>query len=985
MYLLLFLVTSFAFSQSVEGLVTDKAGAPLIGVTIINKTTKAGATSNFDGKYSIKASDEDVLVFTYIGYKPLTQKVSSKILNIIMEEEVTTLQEVVAVGYGTRKAVDATMAIAKVKADEIAKQKVLNPLQGTQGKLTGVTIVGNDAPGAEPMVVIRGVNSFVNAGIPPLYVVDGFYQSNINNLNSNNIESFEILKDASALAIYGNQAANGVVIITTKKGKGDLKVTTDSFMGIRNPLKIVKMAGSNLYAQYNNIANQTIIFSQDQPVNTNWIKETLKSGLYYSNDLTLSGSSEKITYNLNANTFSEYTIFEGAKYYRNTFRLNNDFKLAPKVTLKTGVNIGFTNTTNKGGVLNTAYKQAPIVPVRYSDGKYGQPFLGTNGFVAQSGLRFNNVGNPVADLDLQNDHSKNLNLILNVGLDAKIHKYLKYNAIFGVEINNWKGYNFGDYRRGFFIANPTETVYSGKYYNGLTLSRSNGNEWNFNNFLTSNFIISEIHNFELMAGVEMIKRGGGEYLGGIRYNLPAQESYWQFGFSNEGADMGVWGGQGNDRRKFSYFARTQYKLLDRYLATFNIRRDGSSQYLPGYQWGTFPSVGLGWIVSNEQFLKENKFLTFLKLRGGWGLLGSDAFGRNIQTLSFGTNGYSFGEAPVPFTANTTFIDSSISWEETREHSVGADFEILKGMFKGSIDFYDKQNRNSILYIASSSGAGQTGATARHAAKVSNKGAELSLNYHNKLTDNFRFDVGGNVTYNKNELKEVSDKVSFMWTQDLNNGPNGGLKMMSKEALGQPIGSYYIYEYAGVDEQGRMLYYNQAGEKVLQNKLVTKDRKFFGSAMPHTTYGINLSATYKNIDVSVQGYGTMGAKVFNAKRAQRISNENIELEIAKDFWTPQNTDAAHPAPISEIPYASTYYLESGDFFRINNINVSYTFSELNKFFKGGSFYVNIINPFITQKYSGFSPEISGNPIHGMGVENGVFPTLRSVVTGVKLNF
>lgn len=983
--LLVFLASFQSFSQTIKGNVADDKGMPIPGANVTNTNGLSSASSDFDGNFIINAKAGDKLKISMIGYTAVTIAASQD-MTVKLKEETTTLQDVVVVGYGSRKAVDATMSVAKVKAADISKQKILRPDQAVQGRMAGVTVIGNDNPGSSAKIIVRGLSSVMGADTPPLFVVDGVYQNNINNLNASTIESFEVLKDASALAIYGNQAANGVVIITTKKGKGELRVDTDTYFGIRNPLKTVKMANSNLYSYYNNIARQTVTYSQDQPVNTDWYKTVTRTALYQNSEFNILNGSEKSSLALNVGHYNENSIVEGSKYSRTTLRLVNDFKITEKLKLDTRVNVGFTNITPKNsGALTTAYRQSPIVPVFYEDGRYGQSFVGSNGYAGYTGTDFNNVGNPLMQLDFQNEKSKNINLVMGVKLDYKFTNSLKYVANFGGEFNNYRGYSFYDAKGAFLANDPSrvETDYTDEKYNSLYFIRSNNFEWNFNNFVTFNKVLGDIHDIELMGGIEMIHTGGGEELNGTRYNVPEQSNYWQTRFSNLNDVQFVNGNQANDINKFSYFSRIQYKLKDRYLLTANARYDGSSQFVKGQQWGFFPSFGLGWVVSKENFLQNNKLINFLKIRGGWGVIGDANIPRNYQTLSFSSSGYAFGDAPAPYTSISTFKDKDLTWEETTSYSGGFEIGLFGDRLRGVFDYYNKLNKNIILNIAATSANGTPNSVPKHGGKVLNEGFEVSLNWNDKINENLKYKFGVNYTNNKNELTEVRSDINKTLYGSLGNGQY--TKVLSKEAVGQPLGAFYIWEYAGLDNQGRMLYNDRFGNKVLQSVLTEKDRKFMGSALPTSTIGIDLGFTYKRFELSTFSYIALGGKVYNAKKAARWGDENIEQSVAEDFWTPDNTDAANPTPFNYVPVASSYYLESGDFFRINNILLAYNIEPIKSFITSGQVYFNVINPFISQKFTGYSPEINGNPLDRMGMEFDTYPTLRSFVCGLKLNF
>ena len=444
----------------------------------------------------------------------------------------------------------------------------------------------------------------------------------------------------------------------------------------------------------------------------------------------------------------------------------------------------------------------------------------------------------------------------------------------------------------------------------------------------------------------------------------------------------------NETKLASYLGRFQYKLLDRYLLTGTVRRDGSSNFGQDNRWGTFPAFGAGWIITKESFMADVKGLNLLKLRGSWGKLGNQNVPLNNQSYVSGKTAYLGGSILNEGTTISSQIDPSLSWEVTEESSAGLDFEFLDSRLKGTFDVYDKNTSNVILYTKPYITSGLTDQSPAHVGEVSNKGYEISLRWDDKVGENFSYYIGGNFSNNKNELTSLK---SVILSQTIGGGLGNGqnTKLLDNSTIGQPLGSFYVYEYAGFDPaNGKMLYYNAAGNAVAQDALAETDKKYVGSSLPKSNYGVSLGFNYKNFDFSVDGYGTAGAKVYNGKKAQRFFGENIENSIATDFWTPNNVTASNPAPFNQVPVASTYYLESGDFFRINNITLGYKLPlQEGSFISACRIYVNAINPFITQKFSGFSPELNGdgNPYGNQGVELDAYPTLRSFVLGANLKF
>ncbi|SNR36491.1 SusC/RagA family TonB-linked outer membrane protein [Flavobacterium sp. ov086] len=1002
-FLALLLLPAYMSGQAIKGKVVDSSGMGVPGAVISAPQSRTSADADFDGNFTINAKEGEILKISMLGFDAVSMAAKSGMTVTLKEAGDTALKEVVVIGYGTRKKIDNTSAITSIKAEEITKTKVLNASQAIQGKAAGVQVISSDLPGSTPSVVIRGLGTALG-GRSPLYIVDGMPTENINNINTNDITSYEILKDASSLAIYGTRAANGVIIITTKKGKGEkVSVEIESFAGFRQPLKKVKMANSNQYAAYSNAALGKNTFAANQPVNTNWFDEITRTGSYTQNNISISGASENIKYFFSAGNYEEQAILNGLSYGRTTFRNNNEFKISKKVTLTQNLSFTSANSNPKPlGAFTNAYKQSPLVPVRFSDGQYGVSRYDANGVASQIGSSFNNVGNPVAQLDFYNERQKSITLQGGLKLDYEIIKGLKFTSQFNGEYYSWNQYNFEDKQGIWMAANPNTTAadyvnsHKSDPVNLLTRGREQYFNWNLSNYFTYNKVFGNIHDVELTAGMEASVKGPRETLSIARKNVSSNSNYWSLYNAKDAHGVeyvsditSLYDVTYNESRLASYFGRFQYKLMDRYLVTGTIRRDGSSNFAKDYRWGTFPSFGIGWIMTKENFLSNIKGLDLLKLRGSWGKLGNQNVPLNSQAYASGLDGYLGGSILYPGTTINSQIDPSLSWEITEETSVGLDFELLNNRLKGSFDVYDKNTSNVILNTKPYMTSGLTIPSPAHVGEVSNRGYEIALRWDDKISDNLSYWIGGNYSYNKNELSSLKDfDISPLVGGNLGNGQD--TKMLNKTSIGQPLGSFYLYEYAGVDSAtGKMLYYNAAGNKVVQTELdANKDKRYAGSILPKSNYGVTLGVNYKNFDFSVDGYGTGGAKVYNGKKAQRFTGENVEESLTNNFWTAAGQNSVNPKPFNEVPYASTYYLESGDFFRINNITLGYKLP-LNEtsFVNYCRIYVNAINPFITQKFSGFSPELNGdgNPYGTQGIELDAYPSLRSFVIGANLKF
>lgn len=994
-FLALLLLPSYMMgqAQAIKGKVVDSSGMGIPGAIISAPESKASADADFDGNFTINAKVGETLKISMLGFDAVSVPAAAGVMSITLKEAGdTALKEVVVIGYGTRKKIDNTSAVSSLKSEEITKMKVANATQAIQGKAAGVQVTASNTPGGTPSVVIRGVGTALG-GRNPLYVVDGMPTDNINNINTNDITSYEVLKDASALAIYGTRGANGVIMITTKAGKGKLTVDVDSYSGFKTALKKVKMANSEEFARYSNAAfNDPNKFSLNQPVNTNWYDAITRTGTFTENNIAISGSSESVKYFLSAANYEEKGILNGTDYSRTTIRNNNEYKISDKLKLSQNFSVtSIKNTPKPLSAFTTAYRQSPIIPVRFADGKYGVPFV-NNGVAAETGSQFNSVGNPVSAVDFNDEKQQTVILQGGLKLDYDITKSLKFTSQFNGEFYTYKQYNYVDNLAIWLAADPNrvESDYDTNSLNINTLTRNRDQyfNWNLSNYLTYNKVFAEIHDVEVTAGIETNVIGTREKLTVTRKNVEANSNYWALDNVPYGPSVVGYGDVALSQKKLSsYFARFQYKLMDKYLLTGTVRRDGSSQFSDGNRWGTFPSLGAGWIVSKENFLKDSKTINLLKIRGSWGKLGNQNVPLNNQTF---TSGLNYGPDSGQGISVDSSIDPNLSWEVVEELSAGFDIEMFNNRLKGSFDVYDKNTENAILYVIPLSTSGLTQRTATHVGEVSNKGYEISLRWDDKINDNLSYWVGGNFSHNQNKLSSLNNpSIAQIIGGNLGNGQN--TKLLYNTSVGQPLGSFFMYEYAGVDPaNGQMLYYNASGDKVPQGSLnEVNDKKYFGSVLPTLNYGVTLGLNYKNIDFSIDGYGTGGAKVYNGKKAQRFSGENVEASLTRDFWTPTNTTASNPAPFNYVPVASTYYLESADFFRINNITVGYKLPlKEDGFISFCRLYVNAVNPFITQKFSGFSPEALGDGelVTGtQGVELDAYPSLRSFVIGANLKF
>ncbi len=896
------------------------------------------------------------------------------------------LEEIIVVGYGSRKAGAITGSVAQIKASDIVRTPAQSAIQAIQGKAAGINIVTNDEPGGAPSIRIRGLGTIVG-GRDPLYVIDGIETSGINGISPNDIATIDILKDASSLAIYGQKGANGVIIITTKKGKaGEFKVTYDAYYGQKFIQRKVEMADSYKYAYYNNTAlGDAGYFNFNQPYNTNWLDEITDTGQVISNSVSISGATEKSNFHLGVTNYKEKGILSGSEFERTNVISNNTYKLfEDRLKITSFVNMSMDHTTSKPlSAFTNAYKQSPIMPVRYENGRYGAPLLNENGINDMTGDRYNNVANPVAQLENYNSQSKGTTIIAAINAELKLTDWLKFSSNFGATANWSKSYSFTPTLNNYLATNPTATRAdyiaqnpNNTIFNSLTQSKSSNYRYNWDNYVTFNKQFDK-HNITVTAGFSKTSFGIGDYLSGTRNNVPEQPNYWSLDFSSYNTptqpNQVVNNSTSTPLVSLAAFGRAEYSYDDKYLLTAIVRREGISYFQDGNRYAVFPSISAGWVVTNEDFMKDVKLLNNLKVRGGYGEVGNGYTGMPLNQTTFlaGSN-YPFGVNPQsnPGYRSDVLIDKNLSWETMKELDFGFDFAVLESRLTGTFDYYSRATEDALLpvtlpYVLSPE------RTFLNTGKVTNKGVELTMKWQDKIGDSFTYWVGGNISHNKNELAEVNSP----FFANLTGGGLGNGAYTKDVIVGQPLGSFSVYQVTGFNSDGYFSYSNQ--------------RVVAGSYLPTYTYGINIGATYKNFDISADAYGVGGNKIYNGKKAQRFGGENVEASVLNNFWTPSNPNAQNPRPSNDVPVASTYYIENGSFIRINNITLGYTLPE---FFKGIDklrVYATAVNPFLFTKYSGFSPEVVGggnaDPLGSAGIELDAYPTNKSFLFGLNVSF
>lgn len=1023
--LTLFGVSAAYGQQSVKGVVNDQNGEPLPGVNIQVKGTTQGTSTNAQGAYSLTVkSAADTLVFSFIGFQ--TQEIAiqgREEINVTMTPQaVESGEELVVVGYGTQEQVDLTGSIKRVQSEELSKQPSLTATEALQGKVSGVNIIQNDAPGGTPNVIMRGLGTALG-GRSPLYVVDGVPVDNINNIAPSDIESIDFLKDAASASIYGLRAANGVIIVTTKQGaEGPPLFQADTYVGYNSVLNKVNMADAQEYVTYFNEENAAVggfQLNQNQEYDTDWFDELFNQGRLINSKLSVSGGSENVNYFFSYNLNAEEGLLDDQKFWRQTLRNNNNFKLLDGfLTLDQNLSISVSKENPMPfGAFNTAYRQSPLVPTFYPNGRYGQPFVNeTTGIVTYEGAadetigRLNTHGNPLTAINFNNEESNSLTLQGNLAADFNLTDYLTFTSRLGATRFYGDTRSFSPLQQQWIAGDPTRTAeqYQASKVanpgvtdwadNTLFVSNTETFRWNWDNFL--NFKKSfDDHNLDVTAGISSEKTGVGKTFSGRAYDVPEKDQYWNLDLATDEYEKVVEHTNFTPNTLLSYFGRVQYNYDRRYYISGTLRRDGSSQFANTEDyWELFPSVGLGWTLSNEEFMSDSEVISFLKLRASWGRLGNQnvPFNTTVVTTDPGSasQNYVFGPAQtLRFGASVGSPARDISWEIVEEWNVGADVEFLDSRLTSAFDVYQKTTKNLILLINPLPNSPFEGSYYDQGAEVVNKGLELSLNWSDNLSEDFSYNIGTNFSYNDNEITRVESGFEGLTGGSLGNG-----QITKRLAEGQPLGAWWMYDAVGVWQSEEEIANNPSLGGALPGHLRyddvnedgvidERDKKYFGSYVPTYNYGINLGANYKQFDLSMDAFGVGGNKVYDGLSNTRFGGENVREETFNNRWTGPNSTNKHPGANRDA-VASDYYLKDGAYLRINNITLGYSLPNIVDRVKRVRFYVSAQNPFMFTDYPGFTPELvgdDGSPYGLAGIELNAYPNTRTLLFGVNIDF
>lgn len=985
----------------VRGTVKDNKGVGLIGVTIRVKGTSTGTTSGPDGAFTVNLpAGKDTLVFSYLGYISQEVKAGTSPLNVVLQSSESQLEQVVVIGYGTQRKKDLTGSISSVKGEDLLSQPVQTVTQAAQGRIAGVQVISSGQPNSQPQIRVRGTGS-VLAGANPLYVVDGVLTDDIRNIATADILTMDVLKDASA-AIYGVRAANGVIIITTRKGRaGAAQVRYDANVGFREASNLVKMASRDQYIDYLSDAapgkdpvNNPYVFNGT----TNWYDEVLRKAFQMNHNISVSGGSEKSTYYLSGGYIQEDGIIATNNFKRFTFRANNEINITDQLRFTSQISYSRATTRDVelGDTYRNVYRAAPIIKAM-DNGRYGN----TSGWA--------NVGNPLLSINKRNDGRQESRVQGNVALEYSPVSFLKFRSGFNADLkfgnDRIYAYQFLNDENTFLVAGGNQQNQNSR----LTREEYRSQGWIWDNTITFDKTFDK-HSLTVLAG-SVTEGFYSTSLKGVRINVPENEDLWYLDLGDPNVQSTI-ANVGDKYARQSFVGRVNYGYDGRYLLSASIRADGSSKF--SERWGYFPTVGLGWVISEEGFMKGKGVFDFLKLRGSWGKLGND----NIPTNAY--IAVTSVDAPYVFDGTVNIggalkeiKDPFLKWEATTQYDIGLEFALLKSRLSGEVDYYSKKTTDALVIVNTPAILGdQDNSYITNAASFKNQGWEISLNWKDDITDDLSYNVGGNITFNTNELTGLNGGQALL------GGNVGQQSFVTRTDNGHPVGSFYVRRSIGVfRDQAEIDNYKSASGKVIQpgaapgdlkyedvdgdGDIDDNDKIYAGSFQPKCFFGFNLGLNYKGIDLTANFYGNAGNKIYNGKKAFRFDPaDNIEADYAANRWTAERPSSTDPRVISSGTPASTYFVESGTYLRLNNLMLGYTFSaNAMKAIGIKSFrvYATSQNLFTLKKFSGFSPELPGGTIDDAnatnnksgildaGIELNAYPTTRTFALGVNVTF
>ncbi|HTN08563.1 TonB-dependent receptor [Agriterribacter sp.] len=988
--------------RTITGKVTDENDLPLLGVSVTLKGGNEGATTDAEGNYTITVPDNSTLVFSFVGYQPVEIAVGTQtIINAKLQPSASQeLEQIIVVGYGTQRKIDVTGSVANIGGEEISRQASPNPISALQGKVAGVQITNSGAPGASPQIRIRGVGT-VYGNANPLYVVDGIWFDDVSFLNPADIESISILKDASSEAIYGIRAANGVVLITTKKGSRNKKAVVNYNGSVGNQIVTnqIKMANGPQYAEMVNDLDKIGGAATGRYADpgsygtTDWYHQILRNALITNHQVSVSGGGERSTYNFSLGYLLQDGIVKDNRFERYTAKFQNDFQVFNPLKVGYIVTASMNNSNDiNGSIFHQIYAGVPIVPVYYADGTYGDP----NDFNVTSSANFN----PQVTLDFFNQKSKNYRLTGTVYADLKFAKNFTFHTNVGGE--------FGENEVRNYSPRYTATLVQRNSVSKLTLTDAATRNWILENTLTYDSRFGD-HNLKVLVG-----QGAQSYrfkkMIASAENVPNNSEgdyYLSLGDNRNIEDVGD--GYPSFSTVVSYFGRINYSFQNKYLLTATMRADGSSKFSGDNRWGYFPSVGVGWVISEENFMKNQTFFDNLKLRASWGKIGNMSVPANLsllkvtQTPEFiyvGGNGATATGASI-----NTIVPPVTYWERGVGTDVGLEASLLSNKLFAEINYYNKKTEKAIFDIPVLGSLGTSGSSIiGNQATFQNQGMEFLVTWKENKRDGLSYSLSANLGVNNNKVLDVSTGANPIYQAV---GTTGSNNWNTRTIAGRPIGEFVGLDVLGVFQTAAEIqqYVSKDGVVLMPNAVPgdlkmrnvnedgvidDKDRVVLGNPNPKFTYGFNTSFNYRQFDLSLDFQGIAGVEIYNANIGLRFGTENFSEDFYNNRWHGEGTSNTYPSVYLAgglNPRSNSFYVSDGSYFRIRNAQLGYTIaSAITDRWKISKLrvYVDAQNALNFFSYKGFSPEVGGTPTRA-GVDNDVYPLYATYRFGVNVTF
>ncbi len=980
----------FQQTKTVTGIITDDDGEPMPGVTVLIKGTTNGTISDIDGNYTIRnVKETDVLVFSFVGMETQEQSVVNKIsIDVKMSAGAIGLDEVVAVGYGSQKKKDLTGSVVSISTSGMESLPTASLADAMQGKAAGLQIISNGTQGSDPTFRIRGTGTINNNN--PLYVIDGVpTDGGLNQMNMDDVESIQVLKDASATAIYGSRGANGVVIITTKKGKsGSSQISFNAYYGLQEATSMVNVLNGEEFATLHNEmmmnAGMDMNPAYADPAQfgegTDWVDALFRTASIQNYSLSYSGGNDKTTYYVSGNFFDQQGIVDNTGFKRYTLKFNSESQILDKVKFGNLISLNHDDKYNGDYSIVNTLRALPTQPIYNEDGTYSGP----EARPAWDG----DITNPIGRSNLIENSTLGYNLLGSIFGEIELIDGLKFRTSAGLKANFWQSRNWSP--KYDWKPTPQENSYLGQ-------SSNKAITWNWDNTLTYTKTLSDKHRLTILAGTSA-QENKFEYINGSIQDF-ASDATQQL---DNGLKQKTVGGSANEWALLSYMGRVNYAYDDKYLLTATVRRDGSSRFGANNKWGVFPSGSFAWRVSEEEFMQSFDFVDDLKLRMGYGVTGNQEIGNYAFASALSIIKYNFNDNLVNAVVPVVMPNPGVQWESQNQANIGFDATIFNQRVDLTVDAYQKITKDMLvpMSVPITTGYSDVYVPFINAGEIENKGIEVSVTTHN-MKGAFTWDTDFNISFNKNEVKSLNDTIP------MTRGNVGFNQQIGRLETGKPVDIFYGFVTDGIFQTqsevdahaiqvpGEDIYSRTSAGDIRYKDLNSdgviddEDRTYIGNPNPDFIFALNNTFSYKGFDLNIFLQGVYGNDIYNANR---IGNEGMAVaynqsKATLNRWNGEGTSNSMPRAVFNDPNKnirpSDRFIEDGSYLRVKNITLGYTLpSSLSKKLKMTKtrLYISGANLFTLTNYSGFDPEVGTS-----GIDLNTYPLTRTVSIGANISF